>query len=120
VRLWCSPKDVDLAERPAPCSFIETVYVSFPHSREVDVCGKTESLVMMPLYSAFTAADNTDVQVAFYGGESTSSCPRSSQLCTPNKKELPDEKKSQHQENVSLFTSETEFIVASQPGQEAL
>jgi len=56
---------------------------------------------MMPLCSAFTAADKTNVLVAFYGGKAVSSCPRSGQLRTPDKKELPDEQKSRHQDNVS-------------------
>jgi len=64
------------------------------------VFDKTESLVMMPLCSAFTAADKTDVLVAFYGGEAALSCPRSGQLRTPDKKDLPDEQKSRHQDNV--------------------
>jgi hypothetical protein len=82
------------------------------------VFDKTESLVMMPLCSAFTAADKTDVLVAFYGGEAASSCPRSGQLRTPNKKELPDKQKSRHQDNVSRSTLEAECVVASQAGQE--
>ena len=63
------------------------------------VFDKTESLVMMPLCSAFTAADKTDVLVAFYGGEAASSCPRSGQLRTPDKKELSDEQMTHSEEN---------------------
>ena len=84
------------------------------------VFDKTESLVMMSLCSAFTAADKTDVLGAFYGREAASSCPRSSQLRTPDKKELPNEQKSRHQDNVSYSTLEAEYLVASQAGQEVL
>ena len=84
------------------------------------VFDKTEALVMMPLCSTFTAANKTNVLVAFYGGEAASSCPRSGQLRTPDKKELPDEQKSRYQDNVSRSTSEAECVVASQPDQEAL
>jgi len=42
------------------------------------------------------------------------------QLRKPNKKELPDEKKSRYQDNVSLSTTEAEFVVTIQAGQEAL
>ena len=80
------------------------------------VFDKTDSLVMMPLCSAFTAANKT----AFYRGEAASSCPRSGQLRMPDKKELPDEQKSQHQDNVSRSTLGAECLVASQAGQEVL
>jgi len=83
------------------------------------VFDKTESLFMRPLCSAFTAADKTDVLVAFYGGEAASSCPRNGQLRTPDKKRLPDKQKSWYQDNVSRSTLEAECLVASQPGQEA-
>jgi len=84
------------------------------------VFDKTESLVMMPLCSTFTAAVKTEVLVAFYEGEAASSCPRSGQLCKSNKKELPDEQKSRHQDNVSRSTLEAECFVASQAGQKVL
>ena len=84
------------------------------------VFDQTELLVMMPLCSVVTAADKTYALVAFYGGEAASSCPRSGQLRTPDKKDLPDEQKSQHQDNVSCSTLEAECVVASQAGQEAL
>ena len=85
------------------------------------VFDKTESLVMMPLCSAFTAANKTDILVALYEGEAASSCPRSGQLRMPDKKKLPDEQKRRHQDNVSRSTSEAEFVMASRPaGQEAL
>jgi len=87
---------------------------------KIAVFDKTESLVMMPLCSAFTAADKTDMLVAFYGGEAASSCQGSGQLRTPDKKRLPDEQKSRHQDNVSRSTLEAECVVASQTGQEAL
>ena len=72
---------------------------------------------MMLLCSAFTAAEKTDVLVAFYGGEPASSCPGSGQLRTPVKK---DEQKSRHQDNASRSTLEVECVVATQTGQEAL
>jgi len=84
------------------------------------VFDKTDSLVMMPLCSAFTAANKTDALVAFYRGEAASSCPRSGQLRMPDQKELPDEQKSQHQDNVSRSTLGAECLVASQAGQEVL
>jgi len=88
----------------------------------MDVFDKTQSLVMMPLCSVFTAADKTNVTVlvAFYGGEAASSCPRSGQLRTSDKNELPDEQKSRHQDNVSRSTLEAECVVAHQAGQEVL
>ena len=84
------------------------------------VFDEMESLVMMPLYSAFSAADNTNALVAFYGGEAASSCPRSGQVRTPDKKRLPDKQKIWYQYNVSRSTLEAECVVASQPGQEVL
>jgi len=78
------------------------------------VFDKMESLVMMPLCSAVSAVNKTDVLVVFYGGEDASSCPRSSQLRTPDKKELIDEQRSWHQDNVSRSTLEAECVMASQ------
>jgi len=68
-------------------------------SGKMAVFDKTAALVMMPLCSAFTAANKTSVLVAFYGGEAASSCPRSGQLRTPDKKELSDEQMTHSEEN---------------------
>ena len=52
--------DVSLAERRTPCRLVGNLTFPSLFVREDGCFDKTESLVMMPLCSAFTAADKTD------------------------------------------------------------
>jgi len=154
--------DVGLAKWSAPCRFVRVVTFPFLFLGKGGHFWLRQKCWLWALCSAFSGADKTDVLVAFYGGEAASRCTRNGQLRTPDKKELPDEKKmlephaswgcvnadwtndtdtrqwhtghmltmhggavscnSRHQDNVSLSTSEAEFVrvAASQAGQEAL
>jgi len=97
--------DVGLAERPTPCRFILTVRVSIRRFREDGRPLMRPIAGYEPCTALFLLPTKIDALVAVYGGEAASSCPRSGQLRTPNKKEPPDEKKSRHQDNVLLSTS---------------
>jgi len=56
--------DVGLAEQPTPCRFVGNLTFRSLFLGKMAVFDKTESLVMMPLCSAFAAADKTNALAA--------------------------------------------------------